>query len=114
MRQGDVEQRAAFRKRKRGLTLLMGIQFFGFLPFVALVALLDRKAWSSTALVTPAVFAWLSWWASTVFRLRRAHCPRCGSNFYGGVFPHPSIAIRPRVILGLRCAYCGLRRYQGF
>ncbi len=54
------EEWEAYRVRKRKLIVLLVAQFVGLIPFVTLVALIDRKVFSTTSLVMPAAVAWVS------------------------------------------------------
>jgi hypothetical protein len=106
---GYQEQWQAYRVRKRNLTLLLIAQFLGIIPFLTLVAFIDRKVFSATSLVMPAAWVWGLWYISTAFRLRIFPCPRCGKNFLGGMFTWYR---NPRAYLfGRECFYCGLRKF---
>lgn|GEM_PF-3065846 len=110
MTHGYQEQWQAYRVRKRNLTLLLVAQFFGIIPFLTLVAFIDRKVFLATSLVMPAAWMWGLWYISTVFRLRIFPCPRCGKNFFGNI-PDWSFFTKPRAFFGRECVNCGLRKF---
>jgi DNA-directed RNA polymerase subunit RPC12/RpoP len=93
----------AYRTRKRNLIVLLIAQFFALIPFLMLVALIDRKLFSATSLVMPAAIAWGLWYLSTIVRLRIFPCPRCGKNFFGGGSLTGPMGRRTQ-----ECVYCGL------
>jgi hypothetical protein len=97
----------AYRLRKRNLVVLLVAQFFGLIPFVMLVALVNRKLSSTTSLVMPAAIAWCLWYLSTIVRLRIFPCPRRGENFFGGGSLTESMGRSSR-----ECVYCGSRIFS--
>jgi hypothetical protein len=90
----------AFRWRRSWLGV-----FAAIFPFVILVATVEKDLFSTNNAALPAFLLWGALNVFTAFRLRRFPCPRCGKNFYFGLFD------RPRNVLGRRCANCGLQRY---
>jgi hypothetical protein len=109
MSQSYHEQWQDYRVRHRNLVLLLIAQFVGTIPFLVLVAFVDRKIFSGTSLVMPAAWVWGLWYITTAFRLRRFRCPRCGKNFLGNMFDWYR---NPRAfLLGRECFYCGLRKF---
>ncbi len=100
----------AYRKRRTWLAVLVCVEFLAFIPFMALVEPLLRSMLSNEKLGFLATF--LLFGAVYLFtgsRLRSFACPRCGANFFGGIFVS---RITLRAVLG-RCANCGLRKYEG-
>jgi predicted RNA-binding Zn-ribbon protein involved in translation (DUF1610 family) len=80
-------------------------EFLGFLPFVALVASIERHLFATNKMFFPAALSWGALYIFTVSRLRKFPCPRCGRNFFGGFLA------TPETVLARNCANCGLRRY---
>ena len=96
----------AFRKHRNKIALLLAAEFLAFLPFVALVATVERHLFSTGKVAFPAALLWGALYAFTGLRLRTFPCPRCGKNFFGGVFGTGNV-------FGRSCANCGLGRYAG-
>jgi hypothetical protein len=102
----------AYRVRKRKLVVCTIAVFLGFFPFLLVVAFIDRKLFSSTSLVFPAAFVWAAFYMFTGSRLRVFPCPRCGKNFFAGIFHDPAdLLTRPKAFLGRECVHCGLRKF---
>jgi hypothetical protein len=100
-----------FRAHKRRIVVCMFAEFFGFFPFLLLVATIDRKLFSTTSLVPLAAFIWAALYLFTLFRLRSFPCPRCKKNFFGGFFGSLSTLSTPAAFFGRQCVHCGLRKY---
>lgn len=96
-----------FRRRRTCIFVAIIAEFLLFLPFVALVAIAERHLFSTNKLAFPAALMWGALYLFTASRLRSFPCPRCGKNFFGGIFA------TPKAMLGRTCANCGLRRYGG-
>jgi hypothetical protein len=96
----------AFRKHRNKIALLLAAEFVAFLPFVALVVSVERHLFSRRNAGFPSALIWGALFAFTGLRLRIFPCPRCGKNFFGGVFGTGNV-------FGRSCANCGLRRYAG-
>jgi hypothetical protein len=102
----------AYSVRRRKLVLCIIAVFLGFIPFLLLVAFIDRRLFSSTSLVFPATLVWGGLYLFTSLRLRVFACPRCGKNFNGGFFHDPAdVLARPKAFFGRECVYCGLRKF---
>ncbi len=87
-------------------------EFLGFLPFLMLVAFINRKLFSSTTLVVPAALVWSALYIFTGSRLRVFPCPRCGQNFFPRIFNDPAdLLTRPKVFWGRMCVHCGLYKF---
>ena len=95
----------AFRWRRTWLGALLIAEFVAFFPFLILVATIEEDLFSTKNAVFAAALLWGTVYVFTAFRLRKFPCPRCGENFFFGLFD------RPRNVLGRRCAKCGLPRY---
>jgi hypothetical protein len=101
-----------YRARNVKLVAWIIAIFLGCIPFLTLVAFLDRKVFSSTSLVFPAFLAWGAIYIFVGSRLRVFPCPRCGENFSGGIFYNPAYLLtHPRSFLGRECAHCGLHKF---
>ena len=94
----------AFRRRRNRIAICMVAEFLAFLPFVGLVATVERRLFSTHNMAFPAALIWGALYLFTVSRLRSLPCPRCGKNFFGGFFATPGN------VLGRKCANCGLQR----
>src|SRR5258708_6052964 len=106
---GDKYQREwqAYRRRRNRLAVYIAAEFLAFLPFVALVATVERRLFSTGNLAMPAAICWAGLYLFTGSRLRNFPCPRCGRNFFGGFFATPGN------VMGRKCANCGLRKFAG-
>jgi len=93
-----------YRKHKTKIVVLLIAEFLAFIPFVALVAVAERKLFSTSYLRLPSALLWGTLYLFTVFRLRKFPCPRCGKNFFGKIGD-------PQVLFDRKCAYCGLQKY---
>jgi hypothetical protein len=94
-----------YRIRRKRILVLIVAEFLAFIPVVALVAIVERKLFSTAYLGFPTAVVWGTLYLSTGFRLRKFPCPRCSKNFFGKMGG-------PLVFFGQRCAYCGLRKYS--
>ena len=99
----------AYRERRNWLGVLIVVEFLAFFPFMALMKYAlslvfptGNTAFLASFLMFAAVYLF------TGSRIRTFPCPRCGENFFGGVF-----FATPRTVLGRKCANCGLRKYEG-
>jgi hypothetical protein len=98
-----------YRARNTRIVVCLFAEFFGFLPFLLLVATIDRKLFSTTNLVMPAAILLAVLYLYTISRLRTFPCPRCGKNFFGGFF---GAHLTSRgAFFGRKCVHCGLRKY---
>ena len=97
-----------YRARKRRLFACAPAMFVGFFPFLLLVAFVDRALFSSTSLVGPAGLLWGTLYMFLGYRLRVFPCPRCGKNFFAGIFHDPASFKRWRAFLGRECVHCSL------
>ncbi len=95
----------AFRSHRNMIAVFLLAEFLGFLPFIALVASVEKHLFSTDKMFFPAALSWGALYIFTASRLRNFPCPRCGKNFFGGFFA------TPETVLGRNCANCGLRRY---
>ena len=93
-----------YREHRTKIIVLMVTEFLAFIPVVALVAVVERKLFSTSHLALPAALVWGVLYLYTVSRLRKSPCPRCGKNFFGKIGG-------PQVLFDRKCAYCGLRMY---
>lgn len=101
-----------YRARKTRLVIWMVAVFFGSFPFLALVASINRKLFSSISLMFPAALIWAALYMFVAFRLRVFPCPRCGKNFFAGIFHNPAdLLTRPNAFLGRECVHCGLQKF---
>jgi hypothetical protein len=96
-----------YRRRRNRIVLYMVAEFLAFIPFVGLVATVGRLLFATNNLAMPAAWIWGVLYLYTISRLRSFPCPRCGQNFFGGFFAIPG------VVLGNKCANCGLRKWAG-
>ena len=95
----------AYRERRTWFGVLICCEFLAVLPFAALVSSGEKRLFSTDKMFVPAFLVWGALCVFTGFRLRRFPCPRCGKNFFFGLFD------RPRNVSGQACANCGLRKY---
>jgi hypothetical protein len=96
-----------YRQRRNRIALYLVVEFLGYLPFVALVVSAERRLFGTTNLGLPAALAWGALYLYTGSRLRSFPCPRCGKNFFAGLFA------TPWKILARKCAHCRLPMYAG-
>jgi len=99
------------RMRRRGAIVVA--VFLGTIPFLLLVAFIDKKLFSSTSLVLPAFFVWGALYLFIALRPFVFVCPRCGKNFFtGGRLSGASeLWKKPKTLFGLECVHCGLRKF---
>lgn len=95
----------AFRRHRNRIALYLLAEFLAFLPFVALVVTAERRLFSTDNMAFPAALIWGGLYLFTASQLRRFPCPRCGKNFFGGIFATPGN------VMGHKCANCGLQKY---
>jgi DNA-directed RNA polymerase subunit RPC12/RpoP len=97
----------AFRKHRNLIVALIIAEFLGFLPFLVLATVVERTLFKKTGVSFPVVILYGILYIVTGSQLRRFLCPRCGKNFFGGVFA------TFETMMGRKCPNCGLRRYEG-
>src|ERR1700684_1948335 len=100
-------QRHSYLTRRLRIGALVIAEFLAFLPFVAIVAIVERRLFSTNKFTFPAGLLWGAIYLFTGSRLRYFPCPRCAKNFFGGFFA------TPETVMGRNCANCGLRKYEG-
>lgn len=101
-----------YRARRKDLAVWLFVVFLGVIPFLSLVALIDRRLFSSTSLVLPAMLVWGTLCVFVAFQLRGFPCPRCGKNFFAGIVHDPAdLLTRPNAFLGRECVHCGLQKF---
>jgi hypothetical protein len=93
-----------YRDRRTKIVLLMVAEFLAFIPVVALVAVVERRLFSTSHLALPTAVIGGLLYVCTGFRLGKFPCPRCGGNFFGKLGG-------PQDLFDGKGAYCGLKKY---
>ena len=79
--------------------------FVGYVPIVAIIAMISEKLFNTLVPGFVAAFIWMGLFLFTSIRVNLWRCPRCGEWFSATWWYNLSFLAR-------RCVHCGLRKYQ--